>query len=84
MFSVGSSSPTQAHSTVRHKQTQKLICGIQNAKVKVHRELDQISKDIQDSVLEHHRAPGPLNPQTINFALSQKLWNLEKKESKLT
>ena len=38
-------------------------------------ELNQLTKEIYDNVLEYHQSPGALNSETIDIALKKKLWS---------
>jgi len=43
-------------------------------KKRVQQELCQLGKDIYDNVLEYRKSPGPMNQQTIDFALQSRMW----------
>ena len=72
----GSSAMTSTTKLTRHTKNQQTIDCIQNKHKKMITEFDQIGKDIYENVLSYSRAPGPICQDSINTALSQRLWSL--------
>ena len=59
----------------RSNRNQKTLDAIKNKTHKMKTELNQLTKEIYDNVLEYHQSPGALNSETIDIALKKKLWS---------
>ena len=74
MSKYGGSALTFQTKLTRHTRNQRTIDSIKNDTARMKRDLDQITKDIYDNVLEFHKSPGATNPKTIAKALKEHLW----------